>query len=303
MKIDVSKIKYAVGGVVGIYALYLVAVGMFTSPSPDLYKPEPLSEQATEHDKAVVMANALTKALSDELDGFFGFIPNDLMFVPNIIDNITAYQSGVVYATRPASDILAKTLARYGNNDTLDPRLADATSRYFTYSEKVWGFWFVYDAEAKYKAGIKNWRSWAESIGTPAKNAGIYNVKSDDVYLIMRYCANMTDYALGILNDENMGHFKTDNNVYYVKGIAAVVTNIMRGIINVDSSVIERGGQENIDECLKRLDYIAEFNPIYVCAGGNAVGDAMLPNHVAALARHLDVANNRIEDLMEAMSK
>ena len=113
----------------------------------------------------------------------------------------------------------------------------------------------------------------------------------------------MCDYALGILNNENMSHFDSDDNIYYVKGIAAVITNVIRGLITIDNSVIERGGQENVEECLKRLEYISEFNPLYVVAGGNVVGDAMLPNHVAAIARHFDVANNRIEDIMEAMSK
>ena len=38
-------------------------------------------------------------------------------------------------------------------------------------------------------------------------------------------------------------------------------------------------------------------------AGGNVVGDAMLPNHVAAIARHIDVASNRISDIMQSMEK
>lgn len=303
MKFDSRKLKYTGAVLVGVYAVYLLAVGLISSPSAELYNPQPLDEQATDHDKAVVMATACTKALDDELNSFFGWLPNDLMFVPSILDNTTSFQRGVIYATRPASDIIAKTVARFGSNDTIDPRLADATSRFFTYSEKVWGFWFIYDAEGKYKNGIRNWLSWAESIGTAAKNAGIYNVKSDDVYLILKYCDNMCDYALGILNNENMSHFDSDDNIYYVKGIAAVLTNVIRGLITIDNSVIERGGQENVEECLKRLEYISEFNPLYVVAGGNVVGDAMLPNHVAAIARHFDVANNRIEDIMEAMSK
>lgn len=303
MRIDGKKFKYAAATVVGAYALYVCAIGLITSPSTELYNPPKIDEQSTDHDKAVVMAQACTKALDDELNSLFGWLPNDLMLVPSIIDNTTAYQKGVIYATRPASDILAKTVARFGNNDTIDKRLADATSRFFTYSEYAWGFWFVYDAESKYKDGIKNWLSWAESIGTNAKNAGIYNVKSDDVYQVMNYCANMCDYALGILNDENMGHFTSDDNIYFVKGIAAVVTNVIKGMLAVDKSIVERGGAENVAECLKRFEYISNFNPIYVTAGGNAIGDAMLPNHVAAIARHFDVANNRIEDIMKAMSK
>ncbi len=297
------KLKYALAAIVGLYVLYILAVGLISSPSGELYKPQMLDQNATDQDRARVLAEGVTHALGEQLSTLFGWLPNDLLLVPQILDNTVSYQSGVIYATRPASDMVAKTATRYGKSDTIDKRLVDATSRYFTYSEKVWGFWFIYDAEGKYKEGIKNWRAWASSVGTNAKNAGIYNVKTDDTYQIIKYCANMTDYALGILNNEKMGHFESDNNIYYTKGICAVVSNVLRALVAVDGSVVERGGQENVDEALRRLDYVAEFNPLYCVAGGNEIGDAMLPNHVAALARHIDVANNRINDMLASMEK
>ncbi len=297
------KLKYALAIIVGLYVLYILAVGLISSPSGELYKPQMLDQNATDQDRARVLAEGVTHALGEQLSTLFGWLPNDLLLVPQILDNTVSYQSGVIYATRPASDMIAKTATRYGKTDTIDKRLVDATSRYFTYSEKVWGFWFIYDAEGKYKEGIKNWRAWASSVGTNAKNAGVYNVKTDDTYQIIKYCANMTDYALGILNNEKMGHFESDNNIYYTKGICAVVSNVLRALVAVDSSVVERGGQENVDEALRRLDYVAEFNPLYCVAGGNEIGDAMLPNHVAALARHIDVANNRINDMLDSMEK
>ena len=297
------KLKYALAIIVGLYVLYILAVGLISSPSGELYKPQMLDQNATDQDRAMVLAEGVTHALGEQLSTLFGWLPNDLLLVPQILDNTVSYQSGVIYATRPASDMIAKTATRYGKTDTIDKRLVDATSRYFTYSEKVWGFWFIYDAEGKYKEGIKNWRAWASSVGTNAKNAGVYNVKTDDTYQIIKYCANMTDYALGILNNEKMGHFESDNNIYYTKGICAVVSNVLRALVAVDSSVVERGGQENVDEALRRLDYVAEFNPLYCVAGGNEIGDAMLPNHVAALARHIDVANNRNNDMLDSMEK
>lgn len=297
------KLKYALAAIVGLYVVYILAVGLISSPSGELYKPQMLDQNATDQDRARILAEGVTHALGEQLDTLFGWLPNDLLLVPQILDNTVSYQSGVIYATRPASDMVAKTATRYGKSDTIDKRLVDATSRYFTYSEKVWGFWFIYDAEGKYKEGIKNWRAWASSVGTNAKNAGVYNVKTDDTYQIIKYCANMTDYALGILNNEKMGHFESDNNIYYTKGICAVVSNVLRALVAVDGSVVERGGQENVDEALRRLDYVAEFNPLYCVAGGNEIGDAMLPNHVAALARHIDVANNRINDMLASMEK
>lgn len=294
--------QYSIGAVVGLILLWVVAIGLISSPHSKPFKPETLGPDANDQQRAIVMAKGVTYALDQELSSFFGFLPNDLI-APWFIDNTTNYQRGVIFATRPASDIIAKEVARFGNRDTIDQRLADATSRYFSYSENAWGFLFVYDAEGKYYQGIKNWANWASSVGTNAKNAGIYNLKSDDAYSIIKYCMAMTDYALGMLNDNNLGHFSADNNIYFAKGICAVTGNLFRALLAVDSTVSERGGLENVQEALKRFDYIEEFDPLYITAGGNTVGDAMMPNHVAALARHIDIANNRLADILSAIAR
>lgn len=297
-----KKMGMGILGLVALVVLYLLAVGLISSPSTDPYKPEPLAANATDQDRATVIARGLTTALDQSLSSGFGWLPNDLI-APWVIDNTTNYQRGVIYATRPASEVISQNVGRYGNRDTMDPRLANATSRFFSYSENVWGFLFVYDAEGKYKSGIKNWADWASSVGTEGKNAGVYNLRSDDVYNIIKYCVTMTEFALGVLNESNVGHFKTDNNLYYAKGVCAVTANVFRALLAIDSSIYERGGAENVNEALKRFEYIDEFNPMYVMAGGNEIGDAMMPNHIAALARHIDIANNRLTDILATMAR
>lgn len=286
-----------------IYIVYIISIGFVSDTCKDAYAPPQLNSESGDKERAVVMSEALAYSIEHELNSFFGWIPNDLILPASCSDNISSYQSGVIYATRPASDILAKTISRFGTKGTIDQRLVNATSRDFVYGSDVWGFWFIYDCESKYKSGIQNWRSWATSVDSGAKNAGIYNMKTDDYYQILKYCSNMLEYSLGILNDDEIGHFESDNAVYFAKGICSVVNNILIGLTAVDQSVVDRGGKENYEVALKQLDYIRVFNPVYVFAGGNAVGDAMLPNHVAALARHIDIASNRINDIMRAMEK
>lgn len=295
-------VRYGLGGLLGLLLLWIVAIGLISSPHSKPFQPAQATASTTDQEKAAIIAQGVTYALDQELSSFFGFLPNDLV-APWFIDNTTNYQRGVIYATRPASDVISKDVARYGNRDTIDRRLADATSRYFSYSENAWGFLFVYDAEGKYRQGIKNWADWAASVGTQTKNAGVYNLKSDDAYNIIKYCIAMTDFALGMINDNNIGHFNADNNIYFAKGVCAVTGNLFRALLAVDSTVAERGGLENVQEALQRFDYIEEFDPLYVTAGGNKVGDAMLPNHIAALGRHIDIVNNRLEDILNSLAR
>ena len=223
---------------------------------------------------------------------------------PRIIDNKTSFQLGVIYATRSGSEVLARTVARFGDRDTLPHMLVDATQKHFAYAEDSWGWWFLYNSEKRYREGIADWRLWASRVtGEQTKQAQVYNVTTSDIVEIMNWAIKTMEYTLGVLNDDKVGHFYGDNVIYYVKGISRVVDNIIEGLLQCDSSIIERGGKENVDELLKRLHMISQFNPIYVVGGSYGVGDSFWPNHIAAMARHIDVVSNRLTDIRNAMEK
>lgn len=57
------KLKYALAIIVGLYVLYILAVGLISSPSGELYKPQMLDQNATDQDRAMVLAEGVTHAL------------------------------------------------------------------------------------------------------------------------------------------------------------------------------------------------------------------------------------------------
>ncbi len=304
---SLNKTKTIVPGAVVLCLLllvvYVTCVGVFSPVANQSYKP-PLEAPKTDQEKAMVMANALVQPIEEELDGFFGWLPNDLFFVPSIIDNKTNYQQGVLYATRSASDLLSHVIARYGDKDTIPPMLVNATSQDFAYGSDVWGWWLVYSSEKRYRSGIKNWRLWASEVGNEnSKKAQVYNVTTNDVVQIVSWANGLMEYTLGVLNDIKVGHFQSDDAIYYVKGICRVVDSVLEGLIQCDNSMIERGGKENVDEVLKRFKMISQFNPTYVVAGSYGVGDSFWPNHIAAMARHVDIVSNRLSDIVKTMEK
>lgn len=65
-------------GVIGVYVLYVLAVGLVSSTCPEHYSAPDLGDNATDKDKALILADAVTHSLETELDSFFGWIPNDL---------------------------------------------------------------------------------------------------------------------------------------------------------------------------------------------------------------------------------
>ncbi len=288
---------------VGVFVLYLLAVGMFSTVAGQAYK-APAEAPADDKARAVCLAEALVQPLEEELDSLFGWLPNDILLVPRIIDNKTSYQRGVIYATRSASEVLARTAARFGDRDTLPHMLVDATQKNFAYADDVWGWWALYNTEKRYRDGIADWRLWASRVTSEkVKQAQIYNMTTSDIVEVMNWAIKTMDYALGVLNDDKVGHFYSDNVIYYVKGLSRVVDNVIEGLLVCDSSIMERGGRENVEELVKRLQMISIFNPIYVVGGSYGVGDSFWPNHIAAMARHVDVVSNRLTDIRNAMEK
>ncbi len=286
-----------------VLVLYVVAVGVISKVAGQSYQ-APAETPTDDPARAVCMADALTQALDEELGSRFGWLPNDLFFVPKIIDNKTNYQRGVIYATRNASDVLSKAIARYGDRDTVPPMLANATARDFAYADNVWGWWAVYNSEKRYRAGIDAWHRWASLVGAAdAKKAQVYNVTTNNVVEILTWANGLMEYTLGVLNDIKLGHFQSDDAVYYVKGVCRVIDNVIEGLLQCDSSLMDRGGRENVEEVLRRFKMISSFNPTYVVAGSYGVGDGFWPNHIAALARHIDIVSNRLTDIVKTMEK
>ncbi len=304
---SLNKNKTIVPGAIALFLLlfvvYAACVGAFSTVSNQAYK-APAEAPKTDQAKAMVMAEALVDPLEEELDSFFGWLPNDLFFIPSIIDNKTNYQLGVLYATRSASDVLEHEIARYGDRDTIPAMLVNATSQDFAFSSDVWGWWVFYNSEKRYRSGIKNWRLWASEVGNEnSKKAQVYNVTTNNMVQIISWANNLMEYTLGVLNDVKVGHFQSDDVIYYVKGICRVVDSVLEGLIQCDNSLVERGGKENVDEVLKRFQMISKFNPVYVVAGSYGVGDSFWPNHIAAMARHIDIVSNRLSDIKKTMEK
>ena len=72
IKVKLNFFKYAAVAIVGWYVLYLLAVGLISSPSGDPYKPQALTSENTDADRAAVLAEGVVHALQDTLDSSFG---------------------------------------------------------------------------------------------------------------------------------------------------------------------------------------------------------------------------------------
>lgn len=81
----------AVLAVVGVIVLYICCVGIF-SPVCGFEFKKPAISPDTDAGKAAYMSEALIQPLDRQLNGFFGWLPNDLFGVPYLIDNKVNFQ-------------------------------------------------------------------------------------------------------------------------------------------------------------------------------------------------------------------
>lgn len=259
----------------------------------------PVPEKVAEGDIPSLVFQAGYYSLDRELNNStVGWLPNDLLISPTSwLDNKKNLQRGIIFATRGVINVYTTNFARSGSGEEINKYLLKAQTSSFPYSEDVWMF---ASSESRYNEGIKSINKYLEDV----KNGkAIYNVKTDDLYTLIDTLESLIEMPQSRLKTGISSHFEADDAIYFAKGVCLVVRDVLNTVNSVYPELMNRGGEQNVTVALETLDVIATFNPLYVFAGGNEVGDSMLPNQVQALASKLDITANRLRDVKQALDK
>lgn len=260
----------------------------------------PLSAEITnDAEIAPVVFRSAYFSLERELnDTAVGWVPNDLMISPTAwFDNKKNLQRGIIFATRGIINVFTTNFARSGSGEELNKHLLKAQTSSFPYAEDVWMF---ASSESRYKEGIKSINAYLKDL---ENDKAVFNVKTDDLYVLMNTLESLIEMPQSRLKTGVKSHFEADDAIYFAKGVCLVVRDVLNTVTRAYPELMNRGGKQNITVALDTLDIIALFNPLYVFAGGNKIGDSMAPNQVQALASKLDITANRLRDVKLALDK
>ncbi len=250
---------------------------------------------AVRQDPAVPPGGAFVLMLVDvmeaQLEGFGGWLPNDLPLTPGwLLDNQPNFQLGVLQAMRHATRVLRDNLSRQRTSDAVHKE-ADLAYTLFNNDPGKWAF---PSAEGQFQKGCNALVRFRRELGQTAQ---VYP-RADNLVQLLTPLSSELGGATSLLLRNQTGKTpwaEVDNHFYFAQGYAYALTGILRAVkVDFAPVLADKKGQEILDLILQSLEE-SQFEPWIVTNGGR---DGILANHSANLKAYLDDARQKINSLI-----
>lgn len=251
-----------------------------------------VAEGMSDHEKGKQLVDALTNRMHYELNSTFGWSANDLLFNKYVLDNRAYRQFGTYVATKMLLDHYSTVIAKLGNNDRENDSLYSARLNYFAISPKRWGILFFPSAESSYEKGLKLVEQYKRQLDA---GTAVYNCRTDDIYSAFNLVLGETvfGYALGLLqNSQDLPFYTLDNRIYEAQGVMLVVRDYIKALYDLYPEIGTKNNEANMQEALRYLDLIADYNPLYITSAFNS-GELIIS--------YMLFARNRLTDIRDSI--
>lgn len=317
--------------VVLIYLLVTIILGMIWSSEPDTFSVrEHTRAVAQEMGREPVTGFATTATmirLSETLlDKPGGYISNDL-FPPGLwMDNMPAWEYGVLVQLRDLSRALRQNISRSQSQSAEDPDLTVAEPQFHFDS----GSWALPSTEGEYRRGIRALESYLDRLSAPDGPEAHFYARADNLNSwladletrlgsLSRTLSEsvgkpeITDALAGIqdsdpLTEQERGaDVKTpwtqiDNVFYEARGTSWALLHIFRAIeVDFRKVLADKNAQASVRQIIIELEesQAQMWSPVIL----NGSGFGVMANHSLTMAAYLARANSAISDLRELLSR
>jgi hypothetical protein len=250
---------------------------------------------AARNDPALPPGSAYVQVLVDtmeaQLEGFGGWLPNDLALSPGwLLDNQPNFQLGVLQAMRHATRVLRDHLSRQRTSDALHKE-ADLA---FTMFNNDPGKWAFPSAEGQFQKGCNALVRFRRELGQTAQ----FYPRADNLVQLLTPLSSELGGATALLLQNQMGQVpwsQVDDHFYFAQGYAFALAAILRAVkVDFAAVLADKKGEELLDLILHSLED-SQFEPWIVTNGSR---DGILANHSANLKAYLDDARQKINSLI-----
>ena len=217
------------------------------------------------------------------------WVANDPFFQPGyLLDNMPAYQTGIVSAVGRFTTELRDRVARVRGSSAVDPDLESAAGR-LNYPGDVWIFeWsgtpVQPSSESQYRRGVEDLRRYNERL---AQGQAVYERRADNLLATLDRISGDLGAASAALTHEvdegstNFLDFNADEMFYSIKGKLYAYYLILRELEQDFPDVIrEKNLQANWADLLTSLRLGATLYPWIVSNG--PLDSMATPNHLAS---------------------
>ena len=314
-----------------IYLLVTIILGMIWSSEPDTFSVrEHTRTVAQEMGREPVSGFATTATMirigETLLDKPGGYISNDI-FPPGLwMDNMPAWEYGVLVQLRDLSRALRQGMSRSQSQSAEDPDLTVAEPQFHFNSDS----WALPSTEGEYRRGIRALESYLERLSDPAGPQAHFYARADN---LNNWLADLetrlgslsrtlsesvgkpevTEALAGVddldpLQEEERGaDIKTpwtqiDNVFYEARGTSWALLHIFRAIeVDFRKVLADKNAQASVRQIIIELEesQAQMWSPVIL----NGSGFGVLANHSLTMAAYLARANSAITDLRELLSQ
>jgi len=330
MKINLST-KSISAIVLGIFLLFYV-VGVYWSFAPEsLDIQQEVAQAAKANNVTPVIGYTTTTALirvsETLLDKPGGYLSNDVLPPSVFLDNIPAWEFGVLEMVRDMALVMRKDFSRSQSQSLVNSHLKEAQPR-FNINNKNWA---MPSAEGEYGKAIQNLYDYrAALVGTNPKDKAQFYARADNLraYLeeVQKRLGSYSQRLSASVGREQVNtdlagdnqaqqssqdlaqlQMKTswwliDDVFYESRGASWALLQLLKAVeIDFDSVLKNKNARISLQQIIHELEASQQtlWSPMVL----NGDGFGMLVNHSLVMANYISRANAALIDLNELLSK
>ncbi|MBD1601510.1 DUF2333 family protein [Pseudomonas typographi] len=318
-------------GVVGLYLLVAIILGIYWSREPSLFQVQQNAQAAAQRDGRQMVAGYTTvetlKAVATTLltkPG--GYLSND-RFPPGLwLDNMPSWEYGVLVQVRDMSRALRKDFARSQSQSAEDSDLAQAEPR-FNFDNRSWIF---PSSESEFQHGINLLDNYEKRLASPEQKGAFFYARADNLNnwlgdvstrlgsLSQRLSASVGRVKLNATSKtdtvvpgqvaqldeeyEETPWLKIDNVFYEARGQAWALSLLLRAVeVDFADVLAKKNAALSVRQIIRELETAQE--PLWSPMVLNGSGYGIFANHSLVMANYLSRANAAVLDLRQLLSQ
>ncbi len=325
-------VSRVLGTLVGLYLVGALLVGWYWSQEPDLFPVQQRAQAAAEQAQRKMVGGyttveTLKQVAQTLLDKHGGYLSNDVAPPGLWLDNMPAWEYGVLVQVRDLSRAMRKDFARSQSQSTEDPDLAKAEPR-FNFDNKSWA---LPASESEYKEGIKALDRYLARLADPSQPNAQFYTRADNLNnwlgdvatrlgsLSQRLSASVGRVRLNtdLQHDRPVVEGETvpvseeevrtpwmqiDNVFYEARGQAWALSHMLRAVeVDFADVLAKKNATVSVRQIIRELEAAQEtlWSPMVL----NGSGYGVLANHSLVMANYISRANAAIIDLRILLSQ
>jgi len=252
-----------------------------------------------------IYATTLAAIMENELNGFFGWRPNDFFLwgMHVMADNNANRQLGIITAVRETMRVFKDHLTKISSNQ-YDPNLLIADTDFRNDAQK----WILPSAESKYRDGVRHLHLYVAGLHATPQTSRELNQRNVELIRLIQSWGDMLGDAHANLyrthkdDGSPVREWDADDYFYQAQGYAYVMYYMMQALRREyhQSLAIKPSLPQLFDDAIDPLGKAATMKPLIVMDGSP---DGIFANHRRNLDAYISEARQKMYSIREELER